>query len=135
MHRRLAAPVQPCRREALGGGLVRFANPPLVIAGAAVFFVVGWASWKKGRPNFSFDPFQGTRPARRLLVNDKYPPGDRRPIEDRRPYTIQDVRHRLLSLVPGCELVDAPQWDCEAPDFSYGGCQYTFATLVRRRAR
>lgn len=62
--------------------------------------------------------------------NDRYQPGDRIPSEDFRFYTQNDFKQRLLPLIKGCSLVDLPQWDCQNPDFSYGGCTYTFATLV-----
>ncbi len=62
--------------------------------------------------------------------NDKYQSGDKIPSEDFRFYTQNDFKQRLLPLIKGCSLVDVPQWDCQNPDFSYGGCAYTFATLV-----
>lgn len=67
--------------------------------------------------------------------NDKYRPGDPLPIEDRRFYTKHDLGVRLKNLLARSELIDTPNWECEAPDFSYGGCQYTFATFVFRRVR
>ena len=49
-------------------------------------------------------------------------------------YTKSDLEKRLLSCIPGCELVDSPQWDCPSPDFNYlGKYQYTFATFVIRK--
>jgi hypothetical protein len=66
---------------------------------------------------------------------DKYAAGDPLPVEDCRFYTTRDFTHRLLPLLSRSELVDAPDWRCEEPDFSYGGCRYTFATLVFRRLR
>lgn len=68
--------------------------------------------------------------------NDSFRPGDAIPAEDFRFYTQRDLRERLLRAANGCELVDEPQWDCDAPDFSYAGCKYTFATFVfRKRSR
>jgi SAM-dependent methyltransferase len=67
--------------------------------------------------------------------NDSYRPGDPLPVEDRRFYTQRDLRERMLGVMPRCALVDDPQWNCEAPDFSYGGCQYTFASFVFRKVR
>jgi SAM-dependent methyltransferase len=67
--------------------------------------------------------------------NDQYHPGDRIPGEDRRLYTRRDILDRLMPLLPRCELTDPPQWDCPNPDFTYGGCRYTFASLVFRRIR
>jgi SAM-dependent methyltransferase len=65
--------------------------------------------------------------------NDKYRPGDRIPSEDRRLYTRRDILDRLMPLIPRCELIDSPNWECIDPDFVYGGCRYTFASLVFRR--
>ena len=65
--------------------------------------------------------------------NDQYRPGDPLPSEDVRFYTQVDLATRLLPLMPGCDTVDEPRWDCSAPDFTYAGCRYTFATLVVRR--
>ena len=67
--------------------------------------------------------------------NDSYRPGDPLPVEDRRFYTQRDLRERMLGVMPRCALVDDPHWNCEAPDFSYGGCQYTFASFVFRKVR
>jgi hypothetical protein len=67
--------------------------------------------------------------------NDAYRPGDPLPSEDRRFYTQRDLRERMLGVLSQCELVDEPRWDCEAPDFSYGGCRYTFASFVFRKVR
>jgi SAM-dependent methyltransferase len=65
--------------------------------------------------------------------NDQYKQGDPIPIEDFRLYTQKDFRERLLPLLTDCELVDDPQWECAAPDFTYAGCRYTFASLVFRK--
>jgi len=62
--------------------------------------------------------------------NDQFRIGDPIPKEDRRLYTKRDLRDRLLSRISHCQLVDEPQWECDAPDFEYGGCKYTFATFV-----
>ncbi len=67
--------------------------------------------------------------------NDHYKPGDRIPQEDFRFYTQKDFNQRILPLLKDCSLVDSPQWDCPDPDFSYGGCQYTFATLVFQKKK
>ena len=41
-----------------------------------------------------------------------------------------------MPLLPSrCQLVDQPDWGCEQPDFEYGGCRYTFATLVFRKVK
>lgn len=50
------------QRVAFGlGPLVAFANPPLVLAGAAAFLLLGAMTWLRGSPVFSFDPFQWLR--------------------------------------------------------------------------
>ncbi len=43
--------------------LIAFCNPPLVLAGATLFFLVGMATWLRGGPTFAFDPFYWTRQA------------------------------------------------------------------------
>jgi len=67
--------------------------------------------------------------------NDQYQVGDRLPQEDYRFYTQQDFIERLLPLLPGCTLVDEPQWECSNPDFSYANCRYTFATFVFQKEK
>jgi hypothetical protein len=67
--------------------------------------------------------------------NDQYRPGDPIPHEDRRLYTRRDLLERLMPFASRSELVDPPQWDCPNPSFIYGGCRYTFASLVFRRVR
>ena len=52
---------------------------------------------------------------------------------DFRFYTKADLSHRILGCMKGCELVDSPQWNCDAPDFELAGFAYTFATLVFRK--
>ncbi|MBK7885588.1 MAG: hypothetical protein IPJ81_18680 [Chitinophagaceae bacterium] len=60
--------------------------------------------------------------------------GDPKPEVDARFYTEQDLKVRLLSLMPDCKLVDEPDWKCENPDFNYlGKYQYTFATFVVKK--
>src|SRR5947207_4599405 len=61
-----------------------------------------------------------------------FKPGDRVPTTDFRFYTKEDLMNRLLPIIReyGCELVDAPQWDCDNVDFEWEGIPYTFATLV-----
>lgn len=65
--------------------------------------------------------------------NDKYKSGDLLPAEDYRLYTQRDFVERLLPQASGCELIGTPNWDCEKPDFSYAGCNYTFASLLLRK--
>jgi SAM-dependent methyltransferase len=65
---------------------------------------------------------------------DGWKPGDPKPAVDARFYTKQDLEQRMLSYLPGCELIDTPQWDCPNPDFDYyEEYQYTFATFVFRK--
>ncbi len=65
--------------------------------------------------------------------NDQYKLGERIPPEDFRLYTQKDFRERLQPLLKDCALVDTPQWACPNPDFTYAGCQYTFATFVFKK--
>lgn len=67
--------------------------------------------------------------------NDQYKAGDKIPAEDCRFYTQKDFKERLLPLMKDCDFVGTPNWDCQSPDFSYGGCSYTFATLVFQKSR
>lgn len=60
--------------------------------------------------------------------------GDSKPEVDARLYTKNDLLHRLLPLMVGCDLVDEPQWECLNPDFIYlGKYRYTFATFVVKK--
>lgn len=61
--------------------------------------------------------------------------GDPKPIVDSRLYTQADLLGRLLPLLRGCDLIDAPRWIEIAPDFDYEGSRYGFATLVFRKRR
>lgn len=62
---------------------------------------------------------------------DGWKPGDPKPDVDARFYTKEDLEKRLLAVIPGCTLVDSPQWDCPHPDFNYlGKYQYSFASFV-----
>jgi hypothetical protein len=65
--------------------------------------------------------------------NVQYWPEDPIPNEDFRLYTCRDLVERLLPMLPGCTLVDEPDWECSEPDFLYAGCCYTFASLVFRK--
>jgi hypothetical protein len=57
------------------------------------------------------------------------------PSDEHRFYTQRDLRERLLTVMQSCSLVDDPDWNCDHPDFSYGGCEYTFASfVVKKRA-
>jgi len=62
--------------------------------------------------------------------NNAYRPGDRIPLVDQRLYTERDLYSRLLPVMRHCVPVDTPDWNCPDPDFTYEGCQYTFATLT-----
>ncbi|HSC36400.1 MAG TPA: methyltransferase domain-containing protein, partial [Chitinophagaceae bacterium] len=61
--------------------------------------------------------------------------GDPKPDVDARLYTKEDLFKRLLPNMPGCELVDTPQWDCPEPDFVFGIYRYTFASFVVRKSK
>jgi SAM-dependent methyltransferase len=65
--------------------------------------------------------------------NGTYKPGDSIPHEDFRFYTQNDFRQRFSAVLKNCSWVDAPNWDCPDPDFTYAGHKYTFATLVFRK--
>jgi hypothetical protein len=67
--------------------------------------------------------------------NDSYKVGDRIPAVDQRFYTQLDLYRRILPAMHKCTVVGTPQWDCSTPDFTYDGCQYTFATLTVRKGR
>lgn len=68
--------------------------------------------------------------------NDQWKPGLPKPDVDARFYTQEDLKTRLLSIIPDCELVDEPQWECPNPDFNYlGKYQYTFASFVIRKTK
>jgi SAM-dependent methyltransferase len=62
-------------------------------------------------------------------------PGDPKPAVDARLYTQDDLLKRLLPNMPGCELVDEPQWDCPEPDFIFETYRYTFASLVVKKSK
>ena len=62
---------------------------------------------------------------------DGWKPGDLKPEVDARLYTKQDLTQRLLQHMPGCTLVDTPQWDIDQPDFTFlGKYKYSFASFV-----
>jgi SAM-dependent methyltransferase len=56
--------------------------------------------------------------------------GDRVPPSDVRFYRSIDLRKRLPSAMPGCRLLDEPDWDEYEPDFDYAECRYSFATFT-----
>ena len=65
---------------------------------------------------------------------DGWKPGEPKPDVDARFYTQDDLKTRLLSYMPGCSLVDEPQWECPHPDFNYlGKYQYSFASFVIKK--
>ena len=64
---------------------------------------------------------------------DGWKPGDPKPSVDARLYTQKDLKERLLSYLPGFTLVDASQWDCPEPDFTFENHKYTFATFVVKK--
>jgi len=65
---------------------------------------------------------------------DGWKPGDLKPGVDARLYTQHDLEHRLLQHMPGCVLIDKPDWNCPEPDFVFlNKYRYTFATFVVRK--
>ncbi len=62
--------------------------------------------------------------------------GELKPDVDERFYTKKDMEERMLSYIPGCELVDVGDWDCLNPDFVLvEKYRYTFATFVFRKKK
>jgi SAM-dependent methyltransferase len=59
--------------------------------------------------------------------------GEKLPVTDVRFYTADDLRTRLLSHMPGCELVDDGDWESFNPDFTFEGCNYSFASFTVRK--
>lgn len=57
-------------------------------------------------------------------------PGDRVPPSDVRFYRSTDLSERLLLAMPGCRLLDKPDWDEYGPDFDHAECRYSFATFT-----
>jgi hypothetical protein len=45
-------------------------------------------------------------------------------------YTRQSLKERLIPSLTNCTLIDEPDWNCDNPDFEFGGKKYTFATFV-----
>ncbi|MBI5901328.1 MAG: methyltransferase domain-containing protein [Rhodocyclales bacterium] len=68
-----------------------------------------------------------------LDFRDDWLIGDPKPVVDQRLYTNVDLLGRLLPLLHGCDLLDAPHWIDATPDFEYEGSRYGFATLVFRK--
>ncbi len=62
------------------------------------------------------------------------PVTQQRPNADYRLYTTEDLRDRLMGVIPDCMLVDVPSWDEGVEDFEYEGVLYAFAGWVFRRA-
>lgn len=66
---------------------------------------------------------------------DAWQPGEPLPPTDERFYRSVDLRSRLPAAMPGCSFIDDPDWERFTPDFSYGTCSYSFASLcLRKRA-
>lgn len=66
---------------------------------------------------------------------EDYKLGDRVPYADFRFYNTDHITNKLMPSIPSCELVDAPRWRAAPPDFTYDGCEYSFASLVFRKVR
>ena len=65
--------------------------------------------------------------------SERYPETGLRPAADQRLYTQDDLRRRLMGVLPDCALIDPPSWSDGAEDFEYEDCHYAFATWVFRR--
>lgn len=61
--------------------------------------------------------------------------GEPLPRADLRFYRSEDLQVRLLNSMPGCQLLDSPDWDAFEPDFEYEGCRYNFATFAVQKDR
>jgi SAM-dependent methyltransferase len=70
-----------------------------------------------------------------LDFSNNYPQTGKCPSADRRLYTANDLRQRLREALLDCTLLDSPDWDSDADDFEYEGCNYSFATWVFRRVK
>jgi len=64
---------------------------------------------------------------------DAWRPGEPLPPTDERFYRATDLRRRLIDRMEGCRFVDEPDWERHEPDFAYGGCHYSFASLTVRK--
>jgi len=62
-----------------------------------------------------------------------YPLTGRKPAADQRLYTTYDIRDRLMSVLPDCGLLDFPSWDDGVDEFTFDGCEYSFASWVFRK--
>ena len=56
--------------------------------------------------------------------------GESVPQANYRFYRADDLNHRLLNAMRGCQLLDTPNWEEFEPDFEYEGCWYNFATFT-----
>jgi SAM-dependent methyltransferase len=66
--------------------------------------------------------------------NDQWSLGKLKPEVDARLYTQYDLKERLIRLMPGCEFLDIPNWDCPNPDFLFlGKYRYAFASFVVKK--
>lgn len=65
---------------------------------------------------------------------DGWTPGQLKPEVDARLYTRQDLEQRLLQHMPGCTLIDTPNWQIDQPDFTFlGKYRYSFASFVVKK--
>jgi FkbM family methyltransferase len=62
-----------------------------------------------------------------------YPLTGRKPAVDQRLYTTSDIRDRLMSVLPDCGLLDFPGWNDGVDEFTFDGCDYSFASWVFRK--
>jgi SAM-dependent methyltransferase len=66
--------------------------------------------------------------------NDQWSPGKLKPEVDARLYTQYDLKERLIRLMPDCQFLDTPNWDCPNPDFLFlGKYRYAFASFVVKK--
>jgi SAM-dependent methyltransferase len=65
---------------------------------------------------------------------DAWQPGEPLPPTDERFYRSIDLRSRLPAAMTGCTFIDDPEWERFAPDFNYGTCSYSFASLCLRKS-
>lgn len=66
--------------------------------------------------------------------NDQWSLGKLKPEVDARLYTQHDLKERLIRLMPDCQFLDTPNWDCPNPDFLFlGKYRYAFASFVVKK--
>lgn len=61
---------------------------------------------------------------------ESYVHGERIPGVDARLYTTHRILRELIPCLPGCRLLDTPDWNEYEPDFEYENCRYGFAGIA-----